>query len=752
MIARKLATYIVKRPKTVLLVYTLLVIAIGYNIQNVYMQSDLISFLPENDPNVQLLMKIYEDFQIGSTIILYVEADDIRDPYVLTEMDRIITKINKYDLDRGELDGIFSVSSITTLIKDENAKPNLPGDVGGTGKKEIPNDPTLISRYMARALLQETKGILYTDTYNVTVIIFQLAESADYTQVLYTIKSVVQREARYSDMTITGTIAMQDAMRRQTLQSLQIVFPLAALFVSINLFIFHRTVKGLIIGFLPLGYALLLTFGILGLIQPQLTILSIAVAALLLGLGIDYSIYLANRFTEEQTIHDQIERVERTLSRTGKAVFTCALTTIIGFGSLMTSSMPPMVTFGFGCAIGILFCLISAIILVPCLCIILKFEHQEKSHHWKRLSQAAVEYRKRLFIIACFFTVISLIILPQVTTDVNYFDMAPKGIPEVEKLLDYSRNFGGGTNFNALLIQTDPEGLTDPQTIEAIYQMENEIRRTGATAYSIADELKKAHDILDRNIIIEKFANITNLYEIIIDKVAKKGFVDERYSKTIVLVSFPIDISVEELEKYVDHVNEIATKTTLPHNGKVSAITGQDVISVQLNRQLTGSQLQSLFTALLLVLATLIIVYNSSVVGFITLLPVLFILSWEPAALVILNIPLSVINITIASIMIGTGIDYSIQTVNRVKEEINNGLSKTAAVQITFETTGLSLFGAATTTISALLSTFFVNIPVLHQFSIVVIVLILLSLAATICILPTLLTSRIIKEHKEVKH
>ncbi|MEM4258108.1 MAG: MMPL family transporter [Candidatus Thermoplasmatota archaeon] len=746
MIARKLATLIVKRPKTVLLVYTIIVIAIGYNIQNVYMQSDLVSFLPENDPTVQLLLKIYDEFQIGSTIIIYVEADDIRDPFVLKEIDRVITKINKYDLDRGEQDGIFSVNSITTLIKDENAKPNLPGDLGGTGKKEIPDDPTLISRYMARPLLQETKGILYTDTYNVTVIIFQLADRADYTQVLNHIKSVIQREARYSDMTITGTIAMQEAMRRQTLQSLQIVFPLAALFVSINLFIFHRTLKGLIIGFLPLAYALLLTFGILGLIQPQLTILSIAVAALLLGLGIDYAIYLANRFAEEHRITEKIDRVERTLSQTGKAVFMCAFTTMIGFGSLMTSSIPPMVTFGFTCAIGILFCLVSSVILVPCLCLILKFEHQEKSYRWKRFSSFVVEYRRRLFVVACFFAVISLIILPQVTTDVNYFDMAPKGIPEVEKLLEYSRNFGGGTNFNALLIQTDPDGLTDPQTLEAIYQMENEIRKTGATAYSIADEIKKISEILDRNIIIEKLANITNLYEIIVDKVAKKGFVDERYSKTIVLVTFPVGLSVEQLEKYVDEVNQIAAQTTLPYNGKVSPITGQDVVNVQLNRQLAGSQIQSLFTALLFVLAALIIAYNSSVLGFIALLPVLFILSWEPAALVILDIPLSVVNITIASIMIGTGIDYSIQTVNRVREELSKGLSKSMAVQTTLETTGLSLLGAGTTTISALLSTFFVNIPVLHQFSIVVIVLILLSLAASLCILPTLLTSQLTKE------
>ena len=102
-------------------------------------------------------------------------------------------------------------------------------------------------------------------------------------------------------MTITGALAMQEAMREQTFQSLTIVFPLAAVGVACVLFFFHRTLKGLLIGFMPLGYSLLLTFGVLGMIQPELTILTIAVAALLLGLGVDYSIYLANRFAEEHT-------------------------------------------------------------------------------------------------------------------------------------------------------------------------------------------------------------------------------------------------------------------------------------------------------------------------------------------------------------------------------------------------------------------------------------------------------------------
>ncbi len=742
-IAHSLAKILVKRPKTVLVVYTIITIIVGLQIRNVYMQSDLTTFLPKDDPALQLWNKLNEEFQIGSTIIIYIETDDIRDPYVLREMDRVTTKVNTYELDKGRTDGIFSVNSIAQLIKEENAKIPLPKGLGGTGKYQIPDDPALINTYFAR--LQSTQGVLFLKTYKVAAIILQLSDNADYNQILQTIKAAISKEARYSTMTVTGSIAMQQAMREKNFQSLTIVFPLAAVGVAAVLFFFHRTLKGLLIGFLPLGYALMLTFGVLGTVQPELTILSIAVAALLLGLGVDYSIYLANRFTEEHDIIDKITRVERTLDHTGKAVFMCAFTTIIGFGSLMTSYMPPMVTFGFGCAIGIMFTFVSAIILVPCLCLILKFEKHETNHRWKRVAAFIVDYRKKLFAISCFFVVLSLIVLPQIKTDVNYFDMAPQGIPEVEKLLEYSSNFGTGANFNALYIETNIQGLTYPEVIEAIYSMEEEIRLVGGSAYSIADEIKKVYDVLDRSIIIEKIAEFLGVNTIILDKIAQKGLVDDQYSKTFILVTFPAGTSVETLEKLIDQINDIAQNADIPQNGRVSKLTGQDVVSVEINKQIMSSQARSLLIALLLVLACLIVGFGSISIGFLGIIPVLIVLTWEPGALVMLDIPLSIINITVASIMIGTGIDYSIQTTQRVREEIAKGVPKTDAVKTMIETTGWSLVGAATTTSVALITTFAVGIPALHEFSIVVITLIGFSFVASLCVLPMLLTSRFIK-------
>jgi len=742
-IAHSLAKILVKRPKTVLLVYTIITLLIGLQVRNVHMQSDLSYFLPHNDPSIQLWNKIDQEFKIGSTIIVYVNAEDIRDPYVLQEMDRVSTTINPYELDKGETDGVFSVTSIAQLIKEENAKQPLPGGLGGTGNYEIPTDPALITTYMAR--LQPMEGTLFLNTYKDTVIIFQLAQNTSTDQLIEKIKTTITKDAHYSEMTITGGIAMQKAVREQTFRSLAIVFGLALVFVIIIIFLFHRNFKSFAIGFIPLGYSLVLTFGVMGTIQPYMTILTIAAVALLIGLGDDYSVYYASRFAEECTLDDKIERVECTIGKTGKAVFMCAIATMIGFGSLMTSNMPPLVSFGLVCLLGTMFVFLSATLLVPCLCIVLKYESHEQNHKWKRFASIIVDQRKRLFAIGCFFALLSLIVLPQVKTDVNLLDMAPKGIPEVTKLVEYSQKFGKGTNFNALLIQTDTQGLTYPEVIDAIYSLEVEIRNAGGSAYSVADELKKVNDVLDRSKIIEKISEFVGVDKIILDKIAKKGLVDAEYSTTLILVSFPADTSIETLEHLVNTVNDIASQAVIPHNGVVSQLVGQDVVTVEVNNQITSTQATSMITELLLIFACIIIGFNSTRLGFLALIPVLIVIAWEPGSLVMLGIPLSVLNVTVACIIVSSGVDYGILITHRLKEEREKGFSKIEALKTTLENSGWAIVTASSTTMAALVATFAVDIPMIHQFSIIIILLYVFSVIAAFCILPAIYASKWIK-------
>jgi len=255
---------------------------------------------------------------------------------------------------------------------------------------------------------------------------------------------------------------------------------------------------------------------------------------------------------------------------------------------------------------------------------------------------------------------------------------------------------------------------------------------------------------LERNAIVESLSEFAGVDEIIFDRVAQEGLVDEDFSKTLIVVYIPTGLSMQQIEERVTTVNTIAADTEIPRNGKVSALTGQDAINVAINRKLTDEQTRSMIIAILLVLAALILIFSSSLYGFLTMIPVAFVLMWEPGFLVAFNIPLNVITISIASIMIGIGIDYGVHIMHRVHEEMEHGLVKTEAIKRAIERTGLSLVEAALTTIAGISSILFINIPALREFAVVIILMTAFSCIGAALLLPVFFDLKIVKQGKPV--
>lgn len=749
---RPIATIMAKRPRTVILAFTIITILIGLQAQNLYMETDFSRYLSKDDPNLQLWEQINKEFNLGSTIIILINQTNagykINTPEVLKEMDEVYRVLYEYPINEGRKSGIASIACLSNYIRDENSKPEPIELGGGRGIDDIPDNVEDISKYMSRDVILNLRGILYTNDFNYAVMVIQVKDGANFDKVLEDVKNAInQRGVKYAKMAITGTIAMQKANQEQSMRSFILVLPVALILTSIVIFYFHRTFKGILIAFLPIAFALILTFGTLGAVSPELTIISVAIVALLMGLGVDYSIYLMNRMTEERDIADNVERIEKVLGSTGKAVMLSTITTFIGFSSLMITSMSPMVTFGFGCAIGILYAFISAMILVPCLVVLLKFENIVKIPRWSKFAKFVINNRKRIVVIAVFFAILSVAIISQIKTDANYYDMIPKGVPETEDMFVYSEKFGTGGNFNAFLVETEPHGLEDPNVINRIYQIENIMRSRDSriSVTSVVDSIKEFYDVINKSVILEKFKDLTDLEDIIFSRIAKEGVVNEDHSKTIILVTLPLGLSSDEIEKIINELNEIAQKEPIPNNGHISKLTGQDAIYVAVNNKLKDEQSRSMIIAIILVLAVLIIIFNSTKYGFLTMIPVFFVLTWEPGFLVISDIPLSPVTITVASIMIGVGIDYGVHITHRFREELTKGISKNDAIQNSIEKTGLSLVEAALTTIAGIAAIAVADIHALNQFIVVIIFMVSVSAMAAATILPAFLKTIKIK-------
>jgi len=129
-----------------------------------------------------------------------------------------------------------------------------------------------------------------------------------------------------------------------------------------------RRLTAPIIALFTIGIALAWTMGALYFLGIPITIVSIAVIPLLLGLGIDYSVYYLRRFDEERAKGAPVERaIETSLRTTGSAVLIASLTTMVAFGVIAFSWFTALRDLGLALLIGIFLCVMAASTVLPAL-------------------------------------------------------------------------------------------------------------------------------------------------------------------------------------------------------------------------------------------------------------------------------------------------------------------------------------------------------------------------------------------------
>ncbi len=152
-----------------------------------------------------------------------------------------------------------------------------------------------------------------------------------------------------------------------SLQESQIVSTIVAVIFSvIILMILYRSIAlGLMI-IVPVVLSAIWIVGTMYIFSISLNVLTVMVTALTIGLGLDYSIHIVERFREERCKAQSIERsIQLTIKNTGKALFISALTTVFGFVILLISPLPPIQHFGLITAITIVYSAGLAVVVLP---------------------------------------------------------------------------------------------------------------------------------------------------------------------------------------------------------------------------------------------------------------------------------------------------------------------------------------------------------------------------------------------------
>ena len=109
----------------------------------------------------------------------------------------------------------------------------------------------------------------------------------------------------------------------------------------------------------------------MGWLNLKLSVATVGIGAMILGLGVEYGVFLNTRYKEERDKgKTQLEALKIAVPAIGSAILGSGLTTIVGFLALTLSVMPMLQDLGKSLAIGIGFSLFISIFIAPAIIII----------------------------------------------------------------------------------------------------------------------------------------------------------------------------------------------------------------------------------------------------------------------------------------------------------------------------------------------------------------------------------------------
>lgn len=546
----------------------------------------------------------------------------------------------------------------------------------------------------------------------------------------------------------------------------KILIPAAIIVIALILYLAFRRLSDMGLPFLILSLGAVWMIGTMGLIGISFTMIYVALVPIILGIGIDYTIHMLNRYYEETggglSVGKSAIRSVRTV---GVAVALTAITTIIGFGSFGVSEIPPLRNLGFIAGAGVFYIFILATTLLPALLVIRDRRGESSEEREKRaggdkignalskIEKGTERHRWPVLIGAGAIAVLCVISSFGLTTSMSYDEFLPKNVDSVTTMEKIEKNFGGHES----IILLARGNVTAPESLQSMLYLEENVKSDPRNEGIVTGTMSLAdlvfQTLRDKYPQMRRIPQDPNQISTTIEKL-KETFPErvERLllddNKTLIYFYVQTDTSQETrvaTEMIRGHVRDLASSQsdgsglTLTFEGE-PAVGGSQAIMSDIMGSILPSMRNSIILAILLVVIVLSMVFKSPIIGLIGALPTVLALFWEFGAIQSLGWSLDVMNMTVSALAIGIGVDFSIHMVHRFQDEWKeNGKSPEESISTAIKSVGRAITAGAATTIGAFAVLFLSRMPPVAKFGELAALIIFFCLVGSLIVLPSAL-------------
>lgn len=166
---------------------------------------------------------------------------------------------------------------------------------------------------------------------------------------------------------VVGMMVLYNNMLQNLLSSQVDTFGLTVAILFVIFCFVFRSIKLATIAIVSNLIPLCTLFGVMGFFGIPLDVMSITIAAISIGIGVDDIIHYIHRFKEELLTKGVFESIKAAHASIGYAMYYTSFTIFLGFSVMITSNFIPTIYFGLLTDLVMVFMLLGALIILPSL-------------------------------------------------------------------------------------------------------------------------------------------------------------------------------------------------------------------------------------------------------------------------------------------------------------------------------------------------------------------------------------------------
>ncbi len=549
------------------------------------------------------------------------------------------------------------------------------------------------------------KNLISSDR-TTTALTLVLKNDADSEKVIHGVRELLAAGPEDFRLYQIGMPLVSEALVHFTQKDFFRLPPITFLLIAIILFYLFRKIQYILLPLLSVGLALVWTFGFMTYLAIPLSMLTMIVPVFLVAVGTAYCLHIVSEYlTSRLETESPTEAVTRTYANIALPTCLAVLTTAVGLGSLLVNRISAIQEFAFFACFGILSILVIVMTFLPAVLSLIPLPAKEPKNpisttpFFNRFIDKIVDlnlnHQNIVLPLIGLVVLVCLIGIFRLRVETNPVGYLKDGTEVKDNFNDIYHTLSGSFPINIVMGQAEADYFEDPQHLADIARLQEFLVTLPGVdkTLSFADYLKLVNYVL--NNFEPKYYTLPeegfevrmamNNYTTILGEDMLTRFINSDFSKTNIVLLTHISSSREFLQIREKTLAFVKHRFSKDLNWEV---TGLGMVIAASSHQLTIGQIKSLSITMILVFGIMFILFLSSKVGLIAIIPNLFPIIINFGIMGWLGIELSMVTSLIASIAIGLAVDDTIHYLARYNQEFRKDLNDERAIRDTLRHVG----------------------------------------------------------------